>query len=94
MDRTEFCRQLRCLTDLFGVEDAIVLLNEYGDNSFGTGSWCSEQFPTGPRNCLFPDRVNDCEAYDLATGACATSLGQPWTVLIRIAPTRFAACGF
>jgi hypothetical protein len=70
------------------------LLNEYGDNSFGEGSWCSEQFPSDPRNCLFPDRTNDCEAYDLTTGACAISLGEPWTVTIRIAATRLAACGF
>ena len=70
------------------------LLNELGDDSFGTGSWCSEQFASGPKNCLFPDRTNDCEAYDMQTGACANSVGQPWTVRIRIGPTRLATCGF
>ena len=73
------------------------LVNEFGNDSFGgDGAWCSEQFTggTGPQNCLFPDRDNDCEAYDLWTGACAVSGGQPWTVTIRIAPTRLAACGF
>ncbi len=70
------------------------LVNEYGDFSFGEGTWCSEQFATEPRNCLFPNRTNDCEAYDNATGACANAAGLPWTVTIRIAPTRLAACGF
>ena len=69
------------------------LLNELGDNSFGEGSWCSEQFTNGPKNCLFPDRTNDCEAYDLFTGTCGLG-GPPWTVTIRIAPTRLGACGF
>jgi hypothetical protein len=73
------------------------LVNEFGNDSFGgDGAWCSEQFTdgTGPQNCLFPDRTNDCEAYDLATGACAVGSGLSWTVTIRIAPTRLAACGF
>ncbi len=71
------------------------LANDFGNNAFGEYSWCSEQFPNEPQNCLFPDRVNDCEAYDLATGACAASAGtHSWTVTIRIAPTRLAACGF
>jgi hypothetical protein len=70
------------------------LWNHYGDDAFGEGSWCSEQFPFEPQNCLFPNRTNDCEAYDQATGACAEAVGLPWTVTIRIGPTRSSACGF
>ena len=68
--------------------------NDFGDNCFGTYTWCSEQFPTEPKNALFPDRTNDCEAYDLATGDCGIVLGSSWQVTIRIAPTRLLACGF
>lgn len=68
--------------------------NDFGDNCFGTYTWCSEQFPTEPKNSLFPDRTNDCESYDLATGFCGISTGATWVVTIKIAPTRLLACGF
>ncbi|HKQ63302.1 MAG TPA: hypothetical protein VJS92_18580 [Candidatus Polarisedimenticolaceae bacterium] len=73
---------------------ATSLVNDFGDNCFGPYSWCSEQFAGEPQNCLFPDRLEDCEAYDQFTGACAEAAGLPWTVTIRIAPSRLAACGF
>ena len=70
-------------------------LNTYGDNAFGPYSWCSEQFSPEPQNCIFPDRTNDCEAYDLATGACGASLGTgTWSLTIKVASTRLRACGF
>jgi len=68
--------------------------NTFGDNCFGSYTWCSEQFPTEPKNAVFPDRTNDCEAYDFATGFCGVVSGSGWQVTIRIAPTRLAACGF
>jgi len=69
--------------------------NEYGDDSFGAFSWCSEQFGTEPRNCIFPNRTNDCEIYDLTTGACRTSSGTgTWQLTIRTAATRLRTCGF
>ena len=68
--------------------------NDFGDNCFGTYTWCSEQFPTEPKNSIFPDRTNDCESYDFATGFCGLSTGTTWQVTIRIAPTRLLACGF
>jgi hypothetical protein len=69
-------------------------LNTFGDDCFGLYSWCSEQFSPEPKNCIFPNRTNDCEAYDLATGACGASIGGTWQLTIRIAASRFAACGF
>jgi hypothetical protein len=68
--------------------------NDFGDNCFGTYTWCSEQFPTEPKNSIFPDRTNDCESYDLTTGFCGISTGATWQLTIRIAPTRLLACGF
>ena len=65
-------------------------LNTFGNECFGDYTWCSEQFPTEPQNAIFPNRTNDCESYDLATGLC----GGGWQVTIRIAPTRLLACGF
>jgi hypothetical protein len=69
--------------------------NEFGNDSFGNYTWCSEQFPTEPRNCIFPDRTNDCEIYDLTTGECRTGSGTgTWQLTIRTATTRLRACGF
>jgi len=68
--------------------------NTYGDDCFGPYSWCSEQFVFEPQNSIFPNRINDCEAYDLATGACGASTGETWLLTIRIASTRHLACGF
>jgi hypothetical protein len=69
-------------------------LNTFGNDCFGDYSWCSEQFPTEPQNSIFPDRTNDCEIYDLATGFCSLSTGTSWQLTIRIASTRLLACGF
>ncbi|HKY33491.1 MAG TPA: hypothetical protein VJV23_13235 [Candidatus Polarisedimenticolia bacterium] len=70
------------------------LANTFGDDCFGPYSWCSEQFSPEPQNAIFPDRVNDCEAYDLATGACGSTTGETWRLTIRVASSRQAACGF
>jgi len=69
-------------------------LNTYGDQCFGFYTWCSEQFSTEPQNCLFPNRTNNCEVYDNASGACGASIGGTWRLTIKIASTRFLACGF
>ena len=69
-------------------------LNQFGNDCFGPYSWCSEQFSPEPQNSIFPDRINDCEAYDLATGACGASVGGTWRLTIKIASARLTACGF
>ena len=70
-------------------------LNEYGtDAGFPEYVWCSEQFTFEPRNCIFPHQTNNCEAYDLASGACGASVDETWELTIRIASTRQGACGF
>ncbi len=71
-------------------------LNEYGlDAGFSEYVWCSEQFTFEPKNCIFPHQTNNCEVYDLASGACgASSDTETWQLTIRIASTRLLACGF
>jgi hypothetical protein len=69
--------------------------NSFGADCFGPYSWCSEQFPFEPANCVVPDRVDFCEAVDTAFGFdCNVSTGLPWTVTIRTASSRQVACGF
>jgi len=63
--------------------------NSYAVDCFGDYTWCSEQFSPEPKNAIFPDRTNDCEVYDFATGACGG-----YQLTIRIAATRAVACGF
>lgn len=74
--------------------DTAAHVNTFGNDCFGDFSWCSEQFPTEPQNAIFPNRTNDCEAYDLATGACRNTTGGTWTLTIKIGATRLLACGF
>jgi hypothetical protein len=69
-------------------------VNQYGADCFGDYSWCSEQWSPEPKNAIFPDRINDCEVYDFASGACGASTGLTYTLTIKIAATRALACGF
>ncbi|HET9300385.1 MAG TPA: hypothetical protein VFO11_10600, partial [Candidatus Polarisedimenticolaceae bacterium] len=68
--------------------------NSFGNDCFGDYSWCSEQWSPEPQNAIFPDRTNDCEIYDMASGACGASTGETYQLTIRIAGTRAVACGF
>jgi hypothetical protein len=65
--------------------------NTFGNDCFGDYSWCSEQFSPEPQNAIFPNRTNDCEIYDMATGGCQ---GGAWVLTIKVASTRAVACGF
>ncbi len=69
-------------------------VNTFGNDCFGDYSWCSEQWSPEPQNAIFPDRINDCEVYDMASGACGSSTGLTYTLSIKIAATRLVACGF
>ena len=69
-------------------------VNDFGNACFGDYSWCSEQWSPEPQNAIFPDRTNDCEIYDMASGACGASTGETYQLAIRIAGTRAVACGF
>lgn len=69
-------------------------VNQYGADCFGDYTWCSEQFNFEPKNAIFPDRINDCEVYDFASGACGSSTGLTYSLTIKIAGTRLVACGF
>ncbi len=68
--------------------------NSYGFDCFGPYSWCSERFPE-VANCIQPAQTDICEVVDQAVVFdCNVNTGLPWTVLIRTASSRQAACGF
>ncbi|HXU10573.1 MAG TPA: hypothetical protein VN898_01285 [Candidatus Binatia bacterium] len=69
--------------------------NSYGYEALGTNSWCSEEFPFDMSLCVIPGLHDYCEVADAAFSFdCNQSTQIPWTLTIRTASSRQAACGF
>ncbi|HEU5179824.1 MAG TPA: MopE-related protein [Candidatus Polarisedimenticolia bacterium] len=64
--------------------------NAYGSNCFDAHSWCPERTLGGRQIGVLPEQTDACETVDLMA-SCGSG---NWRLTIRVAPTRFAACGF
>ncbi len=71
--------------------DSGAYVNDYGPGCFETESWCSERDLGGLDLAVRPSKENACEADDASNPACGNGT---WSLTIRIASERSAACGF